>query len=97
MFLKYYFHNLLNFHQQVLLEKDFGVIHGLKEGGIMIDMTTSKPSLAEEIYKISKEKGIKSLDAPVSGGDIVSENFFLINMNTKGSEKWKINNYDWWG
>jgi 3-hydroxyisobutyrate dehydrogenase len=37
----------------------------------MIDMTTSKPSLAEEIYQTAKMKGIHSLDAPVSGGDIV--------------------------
>eukprot|EP01080_Neovahlkampfia_damariscottae_P008172 gene8172-12632_t len=59
---------------QVLLEKDFGVIHGLKKGGIMIDMTTSKPSLAQEIYKLSKEKGIYSLDSPVSGGDIGAKN-----------------------
>ena len=33
-------------------------------------MTTSQPSLAQEINAVCKEKGFNSLDAPVSGGDI---------------------------
>eukprot|EP01121_Diplochlamys_sp_Union-15-3_P017837 TRINITY_DN6365_c0_g1_i4.p1 TRINITY_DN6365_c0_g1~~TRINITY_DN6365_c0_g1_i4.p1 ORF type:complete len:202 (-),score=33.97 TRINITY_DN6365_c0_g1_i4:67-672(-) len=33
-------------------------------------MTTSKPSLAVEIYQKAKEKGCHAVDAPVSGGDI---------------------------
>jgi len=36
---------------------------------ILIDMTTSTPSLAKEIYAFSKEIGAQALDAPVSGGD----------------------------
>src|SRR5699024_9411027 len=36
----------------------------------LIDMTTSKPSLAIEIFNKAKEKNIATLDAPVSGGDI---------------------------
>ncbi|KAK8829820.1 hypothetical protein WA577_001212 [Blastocystis sp. JDR] len=47
-----------------------GILAGLKEGGIVVDMTTSQPSLAVEIYEAGKKKGIASLDAPVSGGDI---------------------------
>lgn len=35
-----------------------------------MDMTTSQPSLAQEISAVCKEKGFSSLDAPVSGGDI---------------------------
>ena len=51
-----------------------GILAGLKvvfsssryvfEGGIVVDMTTSQPSLAVEIYEAGKKKGIASLDAP---------------------------------
>ena len=37
-----------------------------KKGSIAIDMTTSSPSLAKEIFEKGKEKGIDVLDAPVS-------------------------------
>jgi len=37
---------------------------------IVVDMTTSQPSLARKIAQEAGEKGIASLDAPVSGGDI---------------------------
>jgi 3-hydroxyisobutyrate dehydrogenase len=49
---------------------DKGILKRAKPGTVIVDMTTSSPILAENIYKISKEKGIFSLDAPVSGGDI---------------------------
>jgi 3-hydroxyisobutyrate dehydrogenase len=51
----------------------------LGEGGILapegscqivVDMTTSRPSLAQEIAARAAEKGVASLDAPVSGGDV---------------------------
>jgi 3-hydroxyisobutyrate dehydrogenase len=38
--------------------------------GTAVDMTTSKPSLAQIIAEEASKKGIDSLDAPVSGGDI---------------------------
>ena len=41
-----------------------------KEDGILIDMTTSSPTLAKKIFAAAKERGIAALDAPVSGGDI---------------------------
>ncbi len=41
-----------------------------KEGGVVIDMTTSSPALAKKIFAAAKEKGVAALDAPVSGGDI---------------------------
>lgn len=47
-----------------------GVLKALKPGGIVVDMTTSEPSLAAEIAAAAKAKGVASLDAPVSGGDI---------------------------
>jgi 3-hydroxyisobutyrate dehydrogenase len=37
-------------------------------------MTTSRPTLAKEIYEAAKEKGAHALDAPVSGGDVGARN-----------------------
>lgn len=48
---------------------DQGIFRG-KQGGFVIDMTTSSPSLAKRIYAQAKKQGIEALDAPVSGGDI---------------------------
>jgi len=47
-----------------------GILENAKAGTYVIDMTTSKPSLAKEIAALAQEKGIHALDAPVSGGDI---------------------------
>lgn len=47
-----------------------GIMANAKPGSYVIDMTTSKPELAVNIDKKAKEKGIHSLDAPVSGGDV---------------------------
>lgn len=40
-----------------------------KKGAILIDMTTSSPRLAVSLYEQAKQKGLRSLDAPVTGGD----------------------------
>ena len=50
-----------------------GVIAHAKSGTCIADMTTSTPSLAEQMYAVAKEKGIQMLDAPVSGGDVGAE------------------------
>jgi 3-hydroxyisobutyrate dehydrogenase len=55
--------------REVILGKD-GTLAGAKSGAILVDMTTSDPSLAVEIADSAKAKGIHSVDAPVSGGDI---------------------------
>ena len=47
-----------------------GALAGSKPGNILVDMTTSEPSLAMEIYSAAKAKGVHAVDAPVSGGDI---------------------------
>ena len=44
---------------------------------ILVDMTTSEPSLAREIYEAAKAKGVASVDAPVSGGDVGAKNAAL--------------------
>jgi len=47
-----------------------GLVANAKEGTYLIDMTTSTPSLAIKIDEAAKQKGIYTLDAPVSGGDV---------------------------
>jgi 3-hydroxyisobutyrate dehydrogenase len=47
-----------------------GALAGSKRGTILVDMTTSEPSLAVEIYEAAKAKGVHAVDAPVSGGDV---------------------------
>lgn len=49
---------------------DGGVLENANPGSVIVDMTTSTPTLAEKIYNLAKNKGVESLDAPVSGGDI---------------------------
>jgi len=49
---------------------DSSLIAGLRPGAIVVDMTTSQPSLATEIDAAIRVAGGQSLDAPVSGGDI---------------------------
>jgi 3-hydroxyisobutyrate dehydrogenase len=56
---------------------DDGALAGAKTGTILVDMTTSEPSLAKEIFEAAKAKGVHSLDAPVSGGDIGAKNAAL--------------------
>ena len=53
---------------------DDGALAGSKAGNILVDMTTSEPSLAVEIYEAAKAQGIHSVDAPVSGGDVGAKN-----------------------
>jgi 3-hydroxyisobutyrate dehydrogenase len=62
--------------REVILGKS-GALAGAKAGAILVDMTTSEPSLAVEIYEAAKAKGVHSVDAPVSGGDIGAKNAAL--------------------
>jgi 3-hydroxyisobutyrate dehydrogenase len=56
---------------------DDGALAAAKSGSIIVDMTTSRPSLAVEIAKRAAEKGVVSIDAPVSGGDVGARNAAL--------------------
>lgn len=49
---------------------DRGVLSVVKSGQLLIDLTTSQPSLAKELTAAAAKKGAQMLDAPVSGGDI---------------------------
>jgi len=47
-----------------------GVIHGAHPGLILIDMSTISPTVARKVAEEVSKKGVKMLDAPVSGGDV---------------------------
>ncbi|PPA72230.1 NAD(P)-dependent oxidoreductase [Jeotgalibacillus proteolyticus] len=51
-----------------------GLISNAEKGTILVDLTTSTPSLAEKIAASAKEHDVTALDAPVSGGDIGARN-----------------------
>jgi 3-hydroxyisobutyrate dehydrogenase-like beta-hydroxyacid dehydrogenase len=47
---------------------DNGVLAGMKKGAILVDHTTASATVAREVFQKAKDKGIGSIDAPVSGG-----------------------------
>ncbi len=53
------------------------LIDSAKPGTILVDMTTTSPSLAIEIYQKAMAKGVFTLDTPVSGGDVGARNATL--------------------
>jgi len=54
-----------------------GVLRTAKPGSVIVDMSTSEPSLAKEIFGAARERGVASIDAPVSGGDVGARNATL--------------------
>lgn len=60
--------------RSVMLCSESGALAGCKEGNILVDMTTSDPSLAVEIAEAAAKQGVTSIDAPVSGGDVGAKN-----------------------
>lgn len=71
--------------EELYLSKD-GILNSAKDGTYLIDMTTTSPNLVIDIYNKAKEKNLKFLDAPVSGGDIGAKNATLSIM-VGGEEK----------
>lgn len=59
--------------REVVLGGD-GVLAGLAPGGVVVDLTTSEPSLAVEVAAAAEARGALALDAPVSGGDVGARN-----------------------
>ncbi|HJQ30190.1 MAG TPA: 2-hydroxy-3-oxopropionate reductase [Rubrobacter sp.] len=47
-----------------------GVLEGIREGALIVDMSTISPVVTEELSKKAEEQGASMLDAPVSGGDV---------------------------
>ena len=50
-----------------------GVLEGIKEGSLFIDMSSIAPSTARNIFDLMLKKGVEALDAPVSGGQVGAE------------------------
>jgi 3-hydroxyisobutyrate dehydrogenase len=55
--------------EQVYLGPD-GLVARANRGSILVDATTSSPTLAKRIAELAQTKGLSALDAPVSGGDV---------------------------
>lgn len=51
-----------------------GVLTAAQDGQYLVDMTTSRPSLAQRIAIDGEKKGAHVIDAPVSGGDVGAKN-----------------------
>jgi 2-hydroxy-3-oxopropionate reductase len=54
-----------------------GIIEGARQGLIFVDNSTIKPAAARQVAAQFAERGVMSLDAPVSGGDIGARNATL--------------------
>lgn len=59
--------------REVFLGSD-GILAGCNPGSIVVDMTTSQPGLAVEIYQAAAQVEATAIDAPVSGGDVGAKN-----------------------
>jgi 2-hydroxy-3-oxopropionate reductase len=55
--------------EEVLAGED-GVLEGVEDGDLIVDMSTISPVVTEELFEKAKERGASMLDAPVSGGDV---------------------------
>lgn len=57
----------------VYFEPD-GILAGARQGAVLVDMTTTEPTLAREIEAAARKAGAGAVDAPVSGGDVGARN-----------------------
>ena len=56
-------------HVKTVVMGEGGVLEGATEGSILIDMSSIAPLASKEICAACAEKGVKMIDAPVSGGE----------------------------
>ena len=54
-----------------------GVLVGARAGTVLVDMTTTQPSLSREIAAAAAANDLSAIDAPVSGGDVGAKNASL--------------------
>ena len=54
-----------------------GLVENAAPGSVLVDMTTTEPSLSAKIAEAAKKRGVTVLDAPVSGGDVGARNAAL--------------------
>ncbi|MDP8925289.1 MAG: NAD(P)-dependent oxidoreductase [Chloroflexota bacterium] len=45
-----------------------GVLGGLRDGGVLVDLTTNSPTTVRTVAAAARARGVEVLDAPVSGG-----------------------------
>jgi len=50
------------------------ILDSAPKGAVLIDMTTTSPTLSEKIFAAGEERGFEVLDAPVTGGDTGAKN-----------------------
>lgn len=56
-------------HVKAVILGENGVLEGAKEGTVIIDMSSIAPLASQEVEKECAKKGVKLIDAPVSGGE----------------------------
>lgn len=56
-------------HVRAAVLGDGGVLEGAKSGLVLIDMSSIAPGASQEIEAVCRAKGVKMIDAPVSGGE----------------------------
>ena len=59
---------------------DGALLEAMRPGSLLIDFTTSEPTLAVEIAAVAAGQKVSALDAPVSGGDVGARNATLVIM-----------------
>lgn len=56
-------------HVKSVVMGENGVLDGAQQGTILVDMSSIAPQASQEVCKACEEKGVKMIDAPVSGGE----------------------------
>ncbi len=56
-------------HVKSVVMGEGGILEGAKKGLIVVDMSSIAPLASQEVEKACSEKGVRMLDAPVSGGE----------------------------
>ena len=62
---------------QAVVQDDKGIADSIKRGAIVVDHSTISPSATRKIAKDLATRGVKFLDAPISGGDVGAKNATL--------------------
>ena len=55
-------------HVQSVLTGPQGVLANIKQGALIIDSSTIDPIASRQLIKEANDKGVRMIDAPVSGG-----------------------------
>ncbi|MDF2592602.1 MAG: tartronate semialdehyde reductase [Clostridia bacterium] len=56
-------------HVKTVVMGEAGILEGAQPGSIIVDMSSIAPQASQEICRACAEKGVKMIDAPVSGGE----------------------------